>query len=375
MTDVLSDSNVDGIIILSFGYNFCVCVCKHGVFSWGWNCYGQLGLGDLDNRNFVSKILFFQNPEEILSVSCGTDFCICVCKNGIFSWGDNNYGQLGIGNNYNQSSPQQILFFKNPEEIISVSCGYGFCVCVCKNGIFSWGNNLCGQLGIGNEIHQSSPQQILFFENPEEIISFSCGSYFCVCVCKNGVFSWGQNCYGQLGIGNQIQQSSPQKISFFEHPEEIISLCCGTFFSVCICKNGVFSWGQNCYGQLGIGNENQVDQSFPQQINFFQNPNDIISFSCSVNSCTCICDNEIFIWGRNEYERFSFDFYSPHQIFLTDNISSFSNLSFPQYSTYYSRYTKKLLFILAREYLDSDQHLLGKYYLPLDMFKILIKFI
>ena len=323
MTDVLSDSNVDGIIILSFGYNFCVCVCKHGVFSWGWNCYGQLGLGDLDNRNFVSKILFFQNPEEILSVSCGTDFCICVCKNGIFSWGDNNYGQLGIGNNYNQSSPQQILFFKNPEEIISVSCGYGFCVCVCKNGIFSWGNNLCGQLGIGNEIHQSSPQQILFFENPEEIISFSCGSYFCVCVCKNGVFSW----------------------------------------------------GQNCYGQLGIGNENQVDQSFPQQINFFQNPNDIISFSCSVNSCTCICDNEIFIWGRNEYERFSFDFYSPHQIFLTDNISSFSNLSFPQYSTYYSRYTKKLLFILAREYLDSDQHLLGKYYLPLDMFKILIKFI
>jgi alpha-tubulin suppressor-like RCC1 family protein len=40
------------------------------LFSWGRNQYGQLGLGDLIDRNKSSKILELNN-ETIISISCG----------------------------------------------------------------------------------------------------------------------------------------------------------------------------------------------------------------------------------------------------------------------------------------------------------------
>jgi len=378
--------DISNIIINSCGYMFYVCICKNGVFSLGHNYCGQLGIGNLIGDWDFQQILFFKNPEEIISISCGFEFSVCVCKNGVFSWGDNYFGQLGIGNQINQSSPQQILFFKNTEEIISLSCGGEFSICICKNGVFSWGFNNSGQLGIGNNDHQSSPQQILFFKNPEEIISLSCGRGFSICICKNGVFSWGDNFGGQLGIGNQINQSSPQQISFFKNIEEIISLSCGNSHSICICKNGVFSWGWNKYGQLGIGNK--INQSSPQQIFFFKNPEEIISFCCGYDFCVCICENGIFAWGDNQYKQLGIekkikfnikvfeDYYSiPQSITFKEEIESFYNLSFSRSPFFMSIYIKKFILILAREYLNPDECLVGKYYLPWDIFKILLRLI
>ena len=149
-------------------------------------------------------------------------------KDQVLVWGNNQYGQLGIGNEINQILPQIFSLFK-PSEILLFSCGFSFCICICKNGVFSWGENEYGQLGIGNKINQSSPQQISFFKNPEEIISLHCGFDFSICICKNGVFSWGNNLFGQLGIGNQINQSSPQKISFFKNTKLFSNLSFPSF--------------------------------------------------------------------------------------------------------------------------------------------------
>jgi alpha-tubulin suppressor-like RCC1 family protein len=368
--------------ILNYHYSnrFSICVCKNGVFSWGNNDSGQLGIGNRITQSSRQSIEVFQNPEEIISISCGYDFSICICKNGVFGWGNNCYGQLGIGNQINQFYPQKILFFKKPKEIISLSCGYLFSICVCKNGVFSWGNNLFGELGIesGNEIDPSSPQKILFFKNIEEIISISCGAYFCVSVCKNGVFSWGQNNYGQLGIGNHDHQSSPQQILFFENTKEIISLCCGWGFCVCICKNGVYSWGNNNWGQLGI--KNFIHQSSPQRMDFFKNPEYIISLHCEDERSICIYKNGVYGWGQNFHK------YSEHKsirdpsfpqlIELKEKIESYSDLSL--FTTPYNnpnRYKNTLLLILTREYDDPDWSLFGKDYLPRDMFNIIMNFI
>jgi alpha-tubulin suppressor-like RCC1 family protein len=370
---LIDDNN--NIILLSGGMDFYICVCKNGIFSWGSNDYGQLGIGNFNKQSSPQPISFFKDTEEILSLYCGDSFSICICKNGVFSWGANYAGQLGINRHNNYSSPQLIEFFKNPEDIIALSCGYSFCVCLCKNGLFSWGNNFWGQLGIGNEINQSSPQLILFFKNPEEIITFSCGRSFCVCLCKNGLFSWGENFWEQMKLGGKIKyQTYPRKIEFFKNPEEILSLSCGSNFCICVCKNGVFGWGDNHHGQLGIGNNEH--QSSPQQIEFFKNPEDIISLSCGNYFCVCICENEIFNWGYNPNGSLGNKTIqcSPQLLFKGKN-ELMHNLSFPQSSVDPTKRIKKLLLILAREYLDPDEYLMGRYYLPRDMFKILLNFI
>jgi alpha-tubulin suppressor-like RCC1 family protein len=362
------------ILIFSCGSSFCVYISKNGIFSWGFNNYGQLGIGNkINHQSSPQPILFFKNPEEILSLSCGVDFCMCICTNGVFSWGKNDSGQLGIGNEDDQSSPQRIQFFKNPEDIISLSCGYHFSICICKNGVFAWGANYSGQLGIGNAMNQSSPQHISFFKHPEEIVSLSCGWNFCICVCKNGVFGWGGNRFGQLGIGHDFFRSSPQQIEFFKNPEDIISLSCGSHFCVCVCKNGVFSWGKNYFGQLGL--ENSINQSSPQQITFFLNPEDIISLSCGSHFCVCICKNGLVGWGCNDDQVESDPQKNiPRHLSIEKTVENFYNLSFPQYSMNRNTIIKKYSLILAKELFGSNEFLLRKNCSSMDIFEILFHF-
>jgi alpha-tubulin suppressor-like RCC1 family protein len=51
------------------------------------------------------------------------------------------------------------------------------------------------------------------------------------------VFTWGQNKYGGLGIGNNIQQNTPQKVSSLKH---IVSIGCGYYFTVALSKGSHF---------------------------------------------------------------------------------------------------------------------------------------
>jgi alpha-tubulin suppressor-like RCC1 family protein len=283
-----------------------------------------LGLGNQNNQSSPKKINFFSNPEEIISLSCGKSFSICFDKKGIFSWGENNFGQLGLGHQKNQSSPQKILFFENPEEVISISCGAHFCVCLCKNGVFSWGENRTGQLGLDSLIDEYfSPQRIFAAINSEEFISICCGYDFCISICKNGVFSWGNNNCGQLGIGNQLNFHGPFPIFSLRFYEEIISLFCGIDFCVCICKNGILKWGNNEKEQLGI------IQKIEKQLS-------PLLEKSTINDT----------------------------LYLND-------LSFPPFSINRRIYTRNML-ILAREYDNTKECLIGKDYLPDDMFKLIM---
>lgn len=59
-----------------------------GVFVYGHNGYGQLGLGDIINRNVPTKLNF---DYEVLSICCGSDHTIFNTTDGIFTYGRNYY--------------------------------------------------------------------------------------------------------------------------------------------------------------------------------------------------------------------------------------------------------------------------------------------
>ncbi|KAL4459784.1 hypothetical protein ABPG74_003310 [Tetrahymena malaccensis] len=72
------------------------------------------------------------------------------------------------------------------------------------------------------------------------------------------VFSQGSNNYGQLGI---VGQSYLDKFSCIEVllNYQIQQISCGSDFSFALSTKGeVFSWGQNCKGQLGLGTNQNV---------------------------------------------------------------------------------------------------------------------
>ena len=220
------------------------------IYAWGDNQFGQLGIGNKENQINPVKISGLTNIEKIY-IEDGSTFA--KTKNGeVYAWGFNYFGQLGIGNEQNQSTPVKINGMVKVEELyIGGSSNFA----KTNDGeIYAWGVNWDGELGIGNEQNQSTPVKIAGLIDIEELYIGGTRNF---AKNKNGeIYAWGNNQDGQLGIGNTENQSLPVKINGLS---DIEKLYIGGSSNFAKNKNGeIYAWGNNQDGQLGIGNtENQ----------------------------------------------------------------------------------------------------------------------
>ncbi len=89
--------------------------------------------------DIIQVIIMFAYPK--MSVSSGNFFNCLLLDNDVYSWGLNNFGQLGLGEDYDRIivSPQKI---PNLFKIEQISCGFNHAVAMTKSGeIYSWGYN------------------------------------------------------------------------------------------------------------------------------------------------------------------------------------------------------------------------------------------
>ena len=220
------------------------------VYIFGSNNYGQLGIGvdkdTLEYTHIPQKV----NLPSCKEVSCGRMFTICLSDDDlIYSFGHNENGQLGLGNNESYNSPKVIESLKDVEFI---ECGEAHAFCkTFNNEVYCWGYNYCGQLGLGNRDSQNTPK--LSSLSNEDIIDIKCGcAHTLVLTSKEDVLSCGNYENGHLGrfIGGDCSTSF-EKI---EELSEIIRIECGYDYSMCIdINNDLFLFGANEYGQLGLG--------------------------------------------------------------------------------------------------------------------------
>src|SRR5689334_21499145 len=89
------------------------------------------------------------------------------------------------------------------------------------NKLYSLGENIKGQLGLGhNNNNVKSTQFIESFKN-KKVKNFACGkSHSLVLTKEDGalrLYSFGYNSYGQLGLGNNTDQHSPMLIKSMEN--------------------------------------------------------------------------------------------------------------------------------------------------------------
>ena len=75
----------------------------------------------------------------------------------LWSWGRNNFGQLGLGNTTYYSSPKQVGALTT---WLSLAGGYHTVAIKTDGTLWSWGWNPYGQLGLGNTTYYSSPKQV-----------------------------------------------------------------------------------------------------------------------------------------------------------------------------------------------------------------------
>jgi alpha-tubulin suppressor-like RCC1 family protein len=75
----------------------------------------------------------------------------------LWSWGQNSFGQLGLGNTTSYSSPKQIGALTTWSK---VSTGYHVAAIKTDGTLWAWGRNTDGELGLGDTTDRSSPVQI-----------------------------------------------------------------------------------------------------------------------------------------------------------------------------------------------------------------------
>jgi len=262
------------------------------LWSWGTNSSGQLGLGDTVNRSSPAQVGTLTTWSKI---SSGQNFCLAVKTDGtLWSWGANAYGALGLGNTTNYSSPKQIGALTTWDQIAG---GGQYSLAIKTDGtLWSWGGSVfqVGQLGLGNLTNYSSPKQVGALTNWSKI---SANNYHSLAVKTDGtLWSWGGGPftnYGQLGLGNTTNYSSPKQIGALTAWSSVKTEA-GS--SIALKTDGtIWSWGLNQYGQLGLGNT--TNYSSPKQIGALTNWLSIVGggyFTAATKT-----DGTLWAWGQN----------------------------------------------------------------------------
>ncbi|EKX53075.1 hypothetical protein GUITHDRAFT_56334, partial [Guillardia theta CCMP2712] len=127
------------------------------VYAWGWNNYGQLGMGSADMRPnipYPSEVLFFASlNSKVIKLAAGFSHSAAVTSGGVlYTWGNNKYGQLGQGDYLARRLPTAVSGFYDSNgrvlQVFDVACGLYHCLALSEQGlVWSFGLNSRGQLG------------------------------------------------------------------------------------------------------------------------------------------------------------------------------------------------------------------------------------
>ena len=204
----------------------------------GRNSSGQLGNGNQTPRNGYAYGL-----SGVRDAAAGDNFSLFLKEDGsLLGTGGNEYGQLGLGHENNQSTPQMIV----SSGVQRVSAGFDHAFYIKSDGsLWGMGRNDHGQLGTGDQVDRNQSVLIL----PSGISQVSAGKDHTLIVKTDGsLWAMGKNDLGQLGTGDTNIRLIPTRIE----PDGVKQASAGLDHSLYVKWNGSLrGMGYDDYGELG----------------------------------------------------------------------------------------------------------------------------
>ena len=216
-------------------------------------------------------------------IRCGGNHIIGLIENKVYTWGTNQFGQLGTGNCNSYYNPNPISI--NKESIIFIAAGYSFSSCITEEGkIYSWGSCENGRLGINNleELEEEydlnkiikSPTQLDFTFKAKKLFANSMNQ---ISLSEDKkIYIWGSKYY--CGFKTEEDILTPtlilNEIDFYD-----ISTGIGSYHFLALSMSGdLYTWGHNQVGQLGndiiynnLNDEKEPIVIEPIKINYLDN--------------------------------------------------------------------------------------------------------
>lgn len=226
----ISQHEQKNIIKVAAGNNFSIFLTDNGlIFTSGTSCLGR-DEDRLSNLTLQSKgeIVSSLLEVDIIDIAAGSSHVLACSRNGdVYVWGDNKFGELGIGDK-SSHLPMQLLFPRGVK-IIKVFAGQDASAFIdTKYSLWLCGSNVHGKLSFTDSIIHY-PCKVTLIKSP--VVSVTLGTVNSVVVLTCGrIITFGikyDDCNTQHSLGN------------------VISVACGSsFILTCNTESELYFWGR-----------------------------------------------------------------------------------------------------------------------------------
>lgn len=231
------------------------------LWSTGTGFHGANGQGSTSDITNLAQIGTDSDWLKLAYSSTAINGAAIKLDGTLWTWGDNQFGQIGDGTTTNRLSPVQV---GSDADWNFVAVGGSHMMAIKTDGtLWTWGRGGNGQLGLGGTSNFNTPQQV---GGDTDWARGAGGSLNTFAIKTNGtLWATGANSNGTLGIGNTFQQNSFVQVGT---DSDWLFVSSGTSSAAAIKTSGggrtLWSWGRNNLGQLGLGDN--TDRNVPVQV-------------------------------------------------------------------------------------------------------------
>ncbi|WP_274653741.1 RCC1-like domain-containing protein [Paenibacillus humicola] len=277
---------LNDIKAVSGGWQHSLALKKDGtVWAWGNNSNGDLGYG-YDSAQARTVPVQIPSLDSVTGIAAGLYQSLAVKSDGtVWAWGGNDFGELGDGTHTSRSVPVQV---KNLDSAAAVTTGGTVSLALKKDGtVWAWGESLSRDWNYG-----PNAKQVAVLDS---VTAVAGGMSHAIALKRDGtVWAFGDNGYGQLGSGTVTAvELNPVQAA---HLDSVVSVAAGDDHSLALRSDGtVWAWGRNNFGQLGDGSTQ--DSNTPKKVAGLDSVVAIAGgadFSLAVKS-----DGTVWAWGDN----------------------------------------------------------------------------
>lgn len=284
----------------STGNHMCAIKTNGTLWCWGNNEDGQLGLGDTVNRNVPTQVgsdTTWRSGGAGYTSTCAINQIAGV--NTLWCWGANGSGILGNGTTGGPSlTPVQV----GSESWLNVSLGGNHACGVQTNGtLWCWGSNEDGQLGINSLTSSYQPTQVPGNWSTVDVSGDGPGSYSCALKSDQTLWCWGRGGNGEgentLGLGVTVQTSQPQQVGAATWSS--IGIGSWTACGIQVADSSLWCWGDGWLGNLGSGILDDTADSDEPTSAVTGGASWLAVSRARDHACAVRTDSTVWCWGDN----------------------------------------------------------------------------
>jgi alpha-tubulin suppressor-like RCC1 family protein len=310
------------VAVAAGGAHTCAALATGEVKCWGDGGAGQLGLGS--NTALFTPAASIALPGPADAVTAGADFsCARLADGGVICWGGGARGQLGSGDGTGRAAPGAAVALGAKAVELAAGDRHA-CALLEDHQIACWGANQRGQLGLDDRQDRFGPTRVPLGAKRALAVSARVDST-CVLLDGHGITCWGANERGQLGLGDAEDRAAPPAAAIDLGTARNASALAlgGAFACALLDTQQAKCWGDNTSHQLGAplrapaygDDANETGDFLAAAVQGGGRTVRAIAAG-RAHVCAILDTNDVRCWGDNRYGQLGVGDADAHSLFL-----------------------------------------------------------